>query len=249
MTSKDVLDRLTELVRAASYVNQRLASSRQRPHHQPTRPPMANRSLANRLWYLGLKVLAVLSGMLCFRLRCYGRQNVPRDGGVLVLSNHQSNLDPVLVGIAVPRRLNYLARETLFGFAPFRWLIRSLDAIPIDREGLGLSGLKECLRRLKRGEMVLLFPEGTRTSDGEVGALKAGFCAWPSGAESGCCRSASTGRIPPGRGLLGSLGPRGSRCTLARRSTPAKSLRCRMTNWSRLFTGGSSPATPPREQR
>jgi 1-acyl-sn-glycerol-3-phosphate acyltransferase len=102
---------------------------------------------------------------------------VPSNGPVLVLSNHQSNFDPVLVGLACDRRLNYLARDTLFGFAPFRWLINSLDAIPIDREGVGLSGLKETLRRLKRGEMVLIFPEGTRTHDGELGPLKPGFCA------------------------------------------------------------------------
>jgi len=94
-----------------------------------------------------------------------------------VLSNHQSNLDPVLIGLACDRRLNYLARVTLFRFAPFRWLIASLDAIPIDRDGLGLNGLKETLRRLKRGEMVLIFPEGTRTSDGEVASLRPGFSA------------------------------------------------------------------------
>jgi 1-acyl-sn-glycerol-3-phosphate acyltransferase len=95
----------------------------------------------------------------------------------LVLSNHQSNLDPVLIGLACDRRLNYLARDTLFGFAPFRWLINSLDAIPIDREGLGLAGLKETLRRIRDGEMVLMFPEGTRTSDGELRSLRPGFCA------------------------------------------------------------------------
>jgi 1-acyl-sn-glycerol-3-phosphate acyltransferase len=94
-----------------------------------------------------------------------------------VLSNHQSHFDPVLIGLACDRRLNYLARKTLFGFAPFRWLIESLDAIPIDREGLGLEGLKETLRRLKRGEMVLIFPEGTRTRDGEVAPFKPGFSA------------------------------------------------------------------------
>jgi len=73
--------------------------------------------------------------------------------------------------------MNYLARETLFDFAPLGWLIRSLDAIPIDRDGLGLSGIKEALRRLKQGEMVLIFPEGTRTRDGEVGSFRPGFTA------------------------------------------------------------------------
>jgi 1-acyl-sn-glycerol-3-phosphate acyltransferase len=56
-------------------------------------------------------------------------------------------------------------------------MVAALDAIPIDREGSGLGGLKETLKRIKRGEMVLLFPEGTRTPDGEVHAIKPGFCA------------------------------------------------------------------------
>jgi 1-acyl-sn-glycerol-3-phosphate acyltransferase len=96
---------------------------------------------------------------------------------VLVVSNHQSHLDPILIGLACDRRLNYVARDTLFGFKPFRWLINSLDAIPIDREGIGLGGLKESLRRLKDGEMLLIFPEGTRTRNGGVGELKPGFLA------------------------------------------------------------------------
>jgi 1-acyl-sn-glycerol-3-phosphate acyltransferase len=102
---------------------------------------------------------------------------VPSTGGGLLLSNHQSHLDPVLVGLACPRRLNYLARDSLFDFPPLGWLIQSLDAIPIDREGVGLSGLKETLRRLKQEELVLLFPEGTRTPDGRIGPLRPGFCA------------------------------------------------------------------------
>jgi 1-acyl-sn-glycerol-3-phosphate acyltransferase len=104
-------------------------------------------------------------------------ENIPAEGGVLVVSNHQSFFDPPLVGMGSRRRMNYLARDTLFRFAPFRWLIRSLDAIAIDREGLGLSGMKEALRRLKRGEMVLIFPEGTRTPDGEIAPFLPGFTA------------------------------------------------------------------------
>lgn len=140
-----------------------------------TRAP--SRSLAKRLWYGFLHVACRLLATLLFQVRVSGRERVPREGGVLVLSNHQSHFDPVLIGLACDCRLNYLARDTLFGFAPFRWLINSLDAIPIDREGLGLSGLKETLRRLQKGEMVLIFPEGTRTRDGEVAPLKPGFSA------------------------------------------------------------------------
>jgi 1-acyl-sn-glycerol-3-phosphate acyltransferase len=116
-----------------------------------------------------------LMAVVAYRVRCSGVENIPAEGGVLVVSNHQSMLDPVLVGLACMRRMNYLARDTLFWFGPFRWLINSLDAIPIDREGLGLAGLKESLRRLKRGEMVVMFPEGTRTHDGEVAAFRPGF--------------------------------------------------------------------------
>lgn len=138
---------------------------------------MENRSLPKRLWYDFLRVTCRLTGVVVFRIRVRGREHVPPSGGALVMSNHQSHLDPVLVGLSTDRRLNYLARQTLFRFAPFRWLINSLDAIPLDREGLGLNGLKETLKRLRRGEMVLIFPEGTRTRDGEVGVFKPGFCA------------------------------------------------------------------------
>lgn len=138
---------------------------------------MAQRSLAKRLWYSYLRVTMRLTAVGLFHLRFSGRENQPLTGGALILSNHQSHLDPVLVGMVFDRRMNYLARETLFRFAPLRWLILSLDSIPIDRDGLGISGLKETLRRVKQQEMVLIFPEGTRTPDGEVAPLKPGFAA------------------------------------------------------------------------
>lgn len=133
------------------------------------------RSLPNRMWQAWLKYLARMIAIFACQLRCGGRELVPAAGGALMLSNHQSMLDPVLVGVSCNRRLNYVARKTLFKFAPFRWLINSVDAIPIDREGSGFGGLKETLKRLKRGEIVLLFPEGTRTPDGAVQAMKPGF--------------------------------------------------------------------------
>jgi 1-acyl-sn-glycerol-3-phosphate acyltransferase len=138
---------------------------------------MAQRPLSKRLWYEFLRVVCRLLAVAVFRIRVFGREHVPKSGGALVVSNHQSHLDPILVGLACDRRLNYVARDTLFRFAPFAWLMMTFDAIPIDREGTGLGGLKESLRRLKDGEMLLIFPEGTRTRDGEVGLLKPGFLA------------------------------------------------------------------------
>jgi 1-acyl-sn-glycerol-3-phosphate acyltransferase len=138
---------------------------------------MSQRSLLNRAWYELLKRVVQLAAVLAYRVRFSGRQNIPAEGGVLVVSNHQSHLDPPLIGMCNPRRMNYLARDTLFGFAPFRWLINSVDAIPIDREGIGLAGIKASLKRLKRGEMVLIFPEGTRTRDGQIGPFRPGFTA------------------------------------------------------------------------
>ena len=134
------------------------------------------RSRSSRLWYWVLYHVCRMSAILFFRVRCEGRQYEPLEGGVLVISNHQSNFDPVIIGLACRRRMNYVARDTLFGFAPFRWLCHSLDAIDLDTDGSGLSGLKETLRRLKRGEMVLIFPEGSRTPHGEIDPFKAGFC-------------------------------------------------------------------------
>jgi 1-acyl-sn-glycerol-3-phosphate acyltransferase len=138
---------------------------------------MPERSLAKCLWYDSIQLAFRLLGVALFRVRCQGRENVPATGGALLLSNHQSHLDPPLIGLACDRRLNFLARDTLFRFAPLGWFIHSLNSIPIDREGSGLSGLRETLRRLRQGGLVLIFPEGTRSIDGHVAPLKPGFSA------------------------------------------------------------------------
>jgi 1-acyl-sn-glycerol-3-phosphate acyltransferase len=93
---------------------------------------------------------------------------MPEEGGVVVISNHQSHFDPPLIAAGLPRRLNFLARKSLFRFKPFAKLIHLLDAIPLDKEGIGFEGIKESLKRLRAGEMILVFPEGERTWDGEI---------------------------------------------------------------------------------
>jgi len=134
-----------------------------------------SRSLVKRVGYNVLRLTLQLVAVFGYGLRVIGRENWPQTGGGLICANHQSMFDPPLVGLTCQRRMNYLARDTLFPIPILGSLIRFLDAIPIDREGVGLSGIKETLRRLKAGELVLIFPEGTRTSDGEIKPLKPGF--------------------------------------------------------------------------
>ena len=137
---------------------------------------MERRSWLRRKTYDLTWLLVRWLGWLLFGLRLRGGDRFPPEGGALVCSNHQSFLDPVLVGALAHRRMNYLARQDLFDTPLFGTLIRWYDAIPVQRDGMGIGGIKETLRRLKRGEMVLLFPEGTRTEDGELIPLKSGFC-------------------------------------------------------------------------
>ena len=138
---------------------------------------MAQRTLLNRIWYQSLRICVRFAAVIVFRLKSSGLENIPSEGAVLLVANHQSHLDPPLVGCCSPRRMNYMARANLFKFAPFAWYIRSIDAYPIDLEGSRLSGVRETLRRLKRDEMVLVFPEGSRTFDGEMQPFKPGFVA------------------------------------------------------------------------
>jgi 1-acyl-sn-glycerol-3-phosphate acyltransferase len=149
-------------------------SSRRKAAGQGELPP---RPLSERVLYRLVRALSRLVGVSMFDLRCIGRHNLNFDGAALLLSTHQSTLDPVMVGISHDRELGYLARKTLFKSRLFAWLIRSLNAIEIDRESGGLAGLKETLKRLKYGKKVLIFPEGTRTSTGHPAELKPGFIA------------------------------------------------------------------------
>ena len=110
-----------------------------------------------------------------FRWRVYGAENVPLTGGVILASNHASFLDPPLVGSGLKRDINYLARESLFRFPGIGALLRSWNSVPVDREGGGAKGLKQILDRLLAGGGIILFPEGTRTSDGNLQPARAGI--------------------------------------------------------------------------
>jgi 1-acyl-sn-glycerol-3-phosphate acyltransferase len=126
------------------------------------------------IWYRLVQLVTGLLLLISGGFRATGREHVPRSGGALLVSNHLSHLDVFVLGLLLPRPLNYVARSSLFipVLGPF---IRSVGGFPIQREGMGAQGLKETLRRIKNGGIVTLFPEGTRSRDGELADLKAGI--------------------------------------------------------------------------
>ena len=110
-----------------------------------------------------------------FRWRVFGAENVPLQGGVILASNHASYLDPPLVGSGLKRDINYLARASLFRFPIMGSVLRSWNSVPVDRDGGGAKGLKVILDRLLAGGGIILFPEGTRTTDGKLLPARSGI--------------------------------------------------------------------------
>lgn len=127
-----------------------------------------------RAWYAFWQQVARVLFIVVFGIRVYHRERLPRAGGVLVIANHQSYLDPILAAVGMTRPFHPMARESLFRFKPFAWVIRSLNAFPVRRGSADLGAIREAMRRLKGGAVVLMFPEGTRTPDGSIGTLHGG---------------------------------------------------------------------------
>lgn len=120
------------------------------------------------MFYNVIKALAFFLLKVFFLIEAEGRKNVPKEGGLLVISNHCSQMDPVIIGAVSPRRLYYMGKEELFKIPFLRKLITSLGAFPVKRGEGDLKALSKVIELVSRGEAVLLFPEGSRSDDGEV---------------------------------------------------------------------------------
>lgn len=123
-------------------------------------------------------IRVVLRNVFAFwmRYRARGFEHLP-DGGALLVVNHQSFLDPLLVGLPLRRPVSYLARDTLFPVPGVGWVLRNTYVMPIRRDAASTESLREAIRRLDQGFYVGIFPEGTRSRDGAIGPLKPGFVA------------------------------------------------------------------------
>ena len=127
------------------------------------------------LFYRFCRFICRCVATVLFKARCRNLHRVPLRGGVLVLSNHQSFMDPALAAMAIPREAAFMARDSLFHGPLFGRLIAAVNAYPVKRGTADLGAIKETMRRLKGGELVVGFPEGTRSLDGRIGPVLAGL--------------------------------------------------------------------------
>ena len=125
------------------------------------------------LWTLG-KVFLQFFSVLCFHVRVAGRENVPAKGAALLVTNHQSMLDPWMIGIALHRQIHFMARESLFKGGLGQYIFETTNAFPVRRGRADSTAVREAIRRLQCGYLLNLFPEATRTSDGTIGPIAAG---------------------------------------------------------------------------
>lgn len=118
--------------------------------------------------YFFLRSLAVILSKIIFRIEVYGKENLPKKGGFILASNHASFLDPIVLGVASFRKLNYMARKSLFKNKFFGWVLTKLGVFPLIRNSADFGAIKEGIRRLQAGRALVLFPEGTRSEDGLI---------------------------------------------------------------------------------
>ena len=121
-------------------------------------------------WWLSLLIVTAL-----FRYQRRGRRNIPAEGAFLIVANHESYLDPLLVGLAIDSQpVTPIARIALFKNPIFGAHLRMLGCVPIDESGGDIVAIKEGIRQLRAGRIVSLFPEGSRTLDGQMQPFKRG---------------------------------------------------------------------------
>jgi 1-acyl-sn-glycerol-3-phosphate acyltransferase len=119
------------------------------------------------LYFLGRSISYIFVKFFC-GFKVTGRANIPKKGGFILASNHASYLDPLVLGAASSRRMEYFAKEELFKNKLFAKILYAVGAFPVKRNKMDLFSIKEAIRRLKEGRALVMFPEGTRSTDGQI---------------------------------------------------------------------------------
>jgi len=127
-------------------------------------------SVRIRIQYYGGRLARFLFG---FTVK--GADRVPRTGGVIIACNHISEMDPPVLGFAIPRPIVFMAKIELFKHRFGSFFLDKLNTFPVNRTGIDTKALRTAIEYLRGGEAVVIFPEGTRSHDGRLLPAKAGI--------------------------------------------------------------------------
>lgn len=130
--------------------------------------------LKMRPFYGFFHYLAANVRAMWFRGEVVGTQNFPRTGPFLIASNHASHLDPPFVGSQVAKQMRFFARRSLWDQRLMAWWLDHVETIPVERDSGDIGAIKRVLQALKENRAIVLFPEGTRSPDGQLQKPKAG---------------------------------------------------------------------------
>lgn len=114
------------------------------------------------------KLIGWLLLRLYFRIRLEGRENVPKEGGCIIVANHTSFLDPFLLGVFTPRPIHFVMYAIYYSYWLFHWYCKRTYCLPVKKDGKDIASLKQALRVLKDGAVLGIFPEGERSFTGQL---------------------------------------------------------------------------------
>ncbi len=112
---------------------------------------------------------------LFFKFRVFGEENVPKEGGVIIASNHASYFDIPFLACGIARRADFVAKSELFNNRIFGWILKRLGTFPVKRGSMDRWAISETIRRLGEGRLIVIYPEGARSKDGRLADPKRGI--------------------------------------------------------------------------
>jgi 1-acyl-sn-glycerol-3-phosphate acyltransferase len=125
------------------------------------------------LYLIGRQIFKTIFGLF-YRCHVFGVENIPKSGGAIIAPNHISFFDPPLSGSTIKRPVYFMAKRELFNIPILGWIIKHTNAFPVKRDPLDMFAIKHAFHILKKGRLLLMFPEGTRSKNGKIGIARAG---------------------------------------------------------------------------
>lgn len=127
------------------------------------------------MFYYVVKAICWLIFKIFWKIDVVGIENVPKEGGLILASNHVSYLDPIVLAITMKRKICFIAKKEAFNNIFGSTILKQLNAFPVDRGKIDIRSLKKALSILQENKVLGIFPEGTRSANGELQELKLGM--------------------------------------------------------------------------